>query len=76
MMTTYFDEGHALVLHPADLKIQEVGRKILELTQFSPISHPRLLVGKRTAQNNTPSKTSPVTARGTAISDTGGHRLA
>ena len=49
--------------------------KSRELTQFSPRSHPRHLVGKRTAQNKTPSNTSTATARWTAISHTGGHRL-
>ena len=40
-----------------------VGRKIPQkLTQLSPRSHPRLLVGKRAAQKM-PSKTSPATAR-------------
>ena len=45
-----------------------------KLTQLSPRSHPRHLVGKRTAQK-TPSKTPPATAKWTAVSHTGGHRL-
>ena len=45
-----------------------------KLTQLSPRSHPRHLVGKRTTQK-TPSKTPPATARWTAVSHTGGHRL-
>ena len=44
-------------------KLHRVGRKNpQELTQFSPRSHPRHLVGKRTAQNKTPPKTSQATA--------------
>ena len=38
------------------------GRVARKLTQLSPRSHPRQLVGKRTA-NKTQSKTSPATAR-------------
>ena len=41
-----------------------VGRKYPQkLTQFSPRSHPRHLVGKRTAQHKIPAKTSQATAR-------------
>ena len=45
-------------------------------TQFSPRSQPRQLVGKRTAQNRTSSKTSIATARRTAVYHTGGQRQA
>ena len=46
----------------------KVGRKFpQELTQVSPRSHPRHLVGKKTAQRDT-TKTSLATARWTAIS--------
>ena len=38
------------------------GKNPQELTQFSPRSHPRHLVGKRTARNETPPKTSQATA--------------
>ena len=56
------------VASKTDLTFQNVTvkleRKILrELTQFSPRSHSRHLVRKRTAQNKTPSKTSPATAK-------------
>ena len=46
-----------------------------ELTQFSPRSYPRHLVGKKTAQQ-TLSNTLPAIARWTALSHTGGHRPA
>ena len=42
-------------------------------TQLSSRSHPRHLVGKRTAQK-TPPQTPQATARRTATSQTGGHR--
>ena len=56
------------VASKTDLTFQNVTvkleRKILrELTQFSPRSHSSHLVRKRTAQNKTPSKTSPATAK-------------
>ena len=44
------------------LLLAKVGRKILR-TQFRSRSHPRHLVGKRTAQNKPPLKTSSATAR-------------
>ena len=52
---------------------QEVGNPQTP-TQLSPRSHPRHLGGKRTVQKDI-IKTSPATARETAISHTDGHRL-
>ena len=42
----------------------------------SPRSHPRHLVGKKDRTKKTPSAIPPATARRTAISHTGSHRLA
>ena len=46
-----------------------------ELTQFSPRSHPRHFVEKRTALNKTTAKTSAAIARWTGIFYTGSHRI-
>ena len=49
-----------LHMQPSDTgEKEEVGKKILR----NPRSHPRQFVGKRTAQNKTPSKTSAATAK-------------
>ena len=56
--------GYHVLIYFISFAFERVGRKNPQnLTKFSPGFHPRHLMGKRTAQNKIPPKTSPATAR-------------